>query len=450
MKTGYFGSDGIRGTFDEHPITAAFMRSLGFIIGCALEHSEQHLKCFIAKDTRASGDIIEDALLQGLRKAGAAVTLGGILPSAAVAFHVIRGGFDVGICVTASHNLASHNGVKLFDRKGCKLDDATQDKIEALLLKDSSKAPAAVGGEVTVANDAAKQYADFCLASLPPSYADFSGLKLVLDAANGALAVIAPDVFAALGAEIITIGTSPNGHNINEDCGVFHPEVLAAKVQQTGADLGIALDGDGDRLLLIDEQGVIFDGDDMLFIIATHLKRQGLLRGGVVGTQTTNSGLVSALTAMDIPFARAKIGDRHVVSLMKNNGWRLGGEQSGHLIMLDLLPSSDGILTALKVISVWRGAKSGDEHSLRQLNAGWQRRPTASLNLVPPDTTDTDAAKAAIAGIKASLGEDGLVLIRASGTENLIRILVEADELAQAEGIAKALADVIGQYGFAT
>lgn len=451
VKFSYFGSDGIRGQFGEHPITSAFMRSLGFAISKVLTRSSLLLKCFIAKDGRTSGDAIETALVQGLEEAEAVVTLGGILPSPAVSFHTAQGDFDVGICVTASHNPASHNGVKLFDRNGCKLVDAVQKQIETLLLKaDGARSKKTLAaGRAKVAPDAADDYARFCLASLPADI-DFSGLKLVLDAANGAAAAIAPNIFAKLGAEVITIGTSPDGDNINEGCGALYPGPLVDKVQQTGALLGIALDGDGDRLLLTDENGVLLDGDDLLFIIATHLKRQGRLAGGVVGTQITNSGLVKAFDDIGIPFARSKIGDRHVLALMQEKGWQLGGEKSGHVIWLDLLPSSDGILTALKVISAWRCDQSVNRLALSQLCRGWQRRPTATLNVVPPDTTDPDAANAAITNTKASLGTDGYVLIRASGTENLIRILVEANEITQAKQAAQELAGIVSKYGFAT
>ena len=289
-----------------------------------------------------------------------------------------------------------------------------------------------------------KRYADFCINSLP-SGVDLSGLHLVLDTANGAASAIAPKIFTALGVKITAIGASSNGESINQNCGALYPETLIAKIREVRADCGVALDGDGDRLILADQNGALLDGDDLLFMIATHLQQKNALQGGVVGTETTNSGLARAFAAQGIPFERAQVGERHVLERMQAKGWKLGGEQSGHLVLLDQLPSSDGILTAIQLLSAWQASGL----TLAELSAGWQRVTTATLNVAPVPVVDAEAAHAAIADIEQALGPNERILVRPSGTEDRIRILVEAESHTQAEQKATQLAEVIRRFGFA-
>ena len=456
MSVNYFGSDGIRGPFGTHPITSSFMQMLGFAVGKARRrHPDKPPRCFIAGDGRASGHAIEAALVAGLGKVGAHIALAGILPTPAVAFHMAQGDFDVGICITASHNAADHNGVKLFNQNGHKLTDADQDQIVQQCVErgaPENEASAPVNAQVAQADapqmlqmaDAAERYVDFCINSLP-SGVDLSGLHLVLDTANGAASAIAPKIFTALGVKITAIGASSNGENINQNCGALYPETLIAKIREVRADCGVALDGDGDRLILADQNGALLDGDDLLFMIATHLQQKNALQGGVVGTETTNSGLARAFAAQGIPFERAQVGERHVLERMQAKGWKLGGEQSGHLVLLDQLPSSDGILTAIQLLSAWQASGL----TLAELSAGWQRVTTATLNVAPVPVVDAEAARAAIADIEQALGPNGRILVRPSGTEDRIRILVEAESHTQAEQKATQLAEVIRRFGFA-
>lgn len=453
MKRLYFGSDGIRGQTGTVPITKDFVRLIGLAIGTFFQQKKAAAKparILVGQDTRASGATLVSALQEGLAATGSHVVLGSVLPSPAIAYLVIADGFDAGIAITASHNPHDHNGIKIFLANGCKSDDEAESAIEALLSKWQANPESASPTEIDaqIIPDASERYANFCRSALPDQV-NLAGVRLVLDCAHGAAAHIAPKLFAALGAEVQAIGVAPNGHNINLNCGALHTEALAELVIDKRADLGVALDGDGDRVVLVDNKGEVMDGDDLLFIAARSLKQAGKLQGGVVGTVMTNTGLEQALAKMHIPFARAAVGDRQVVSLMKKKGWQLGGENSGHLLHLDVLPSGDGIISALKAIYDWQG--SGKPlHIFRQ---GWKRLPQTLLNInCQSENSEHHQAKlqAVIEDVRQTLGKTGRLLIRPSGTEACIRVLVEAPAQDQADQLAGRLATAVKQFGFAS
>lgn len=447
MSRKYFGTDGIRGKVGDAPITPDFVMRLGYAAGRVLTGIDSHLAegahptVLIGKDTRISGYMLESALQAGLSAAGVDVLLTGPMPTPAVA-HLTRAlRAQAGIVISASHNPFEDNGIKFFSADGSKLPDAIEHAIEAELDKPMQVMPSAKLGKARRINDAAGRYVEFCKSTFPHML-DLRGLKIVLDCAHGATYHVAPDVFHELGAEVISIGNHPDGVNINDGCGSTHPHALCDKVLRHGADLGIAFDGDGDRVVMIDAAGTLLDGDQLLYIIAAHRKRAGMLGGGVVGTLMSNLGFEHALAKLDIPFARAKVGDRYVLELMNEKGWLLGGENSGHILCLDKHSSGDGIISALQVLHAVR--ESGKP--LHELASGLTLYPQVLVNVVVRQRIDLDGnaeIRQAVMDAESELNGSGRVLLRPSGTEPKVRVMVEGQQREQVENLAQRIADAV-------
>ena len=447
MSRKYFGTDGIRGKVGDAPITPDFVMRLGYAAGRVLTGIDSHLAggahptVLIGKDTRISGYMLESALQAGLSAAGVDVLLTGPMPTPAVA-HLTRAlRAQAGIVISASHNPFEDNGIKFFSADGSKLPDAIEHAIEAELDKPMQVMPSAKLGKARRINDAAGRYVEFCKSTFPHML-DLRGLKIVLDCAHGATYHVAPDVFHELGAEVISIGNHPDGVNINDGCGSTHPRALCDKVLRHGADLGIAFDGDGDRVVMIDAAGSLLDGDQLLYIIAAHRKQAGTLGGGVVGTLMSNLGFEHALAKLDIPFARAKVGDRYVLELMNEKGWLLGGENSGHILCLDKHSSGDGIISALQVLHAVR--ESGK--SLHELGSGLTLYPQVLVNVVVRQRIDLDGnaeIQQAVMDAESELNGSGRVLLRPSGTEPKVRVMVEGQQREQVESLAQRIADAV-------
>jgi phosphoglucosamine mutase len=395
----------------------------------------------IGKDTRVSGYMFESALEAGFVAAGVNVRLMGPLPTPGVAYMTRHFGCDFGVVISASHNPYEDNGIKFFDAAGGKLSDELEERIEAEIARGPVTRTSRELGRALRADESRVRYQEFCASTLPHGV-DLAGLKIVIDCANGAAYKVAPRTLADLGAEIVPIGCSPNGRNINDGCGSMAPDLLRLTVPGVRADLGIALDGDGDRLVLVDQYGVLIDGDQILYIIARALKRNGRLRGPVVGTVMSNLGLEVGLGSDDIPFRRAPVGDRHVLAMLKEAGGTLGGETSGHILCLDQTTTGDALIAALQVLAVMR--QSG--RSLAELAAGMQKYPQVLVNVKVATRYDPEAVpavQAALHRIESRLAADGRVVLRASGTESVIRVMVEAREHAAAQGAADELAAVV-------
>jgi len=395
----------------------------------------------IGKDTRLSGYMFEAALEAGFTAAGANVLLAGPLPTPAVAYLCRQLGADFGIVISASHNLYDDNGIKIFAAGGEKLTDEQETAIEALLDEPPVTLESTSLGRARRVDQARVDYQEFCKAMLPEG-TTLAGFKLVIDCAHGAAYKVAPRVLGELGAEIIPIGCSPNGRNINQGCGSTHPELLATTVIGVGASMGVALDGDGDRCVLVDEQGTLVDGDQLLYVLARDAQARGELRGPVVGTAMSNLGLEQALDALGIPFLRAAVGDRYVMAMLKANGGELGGETSGHVINLAKTSTGDGLATALQVLGVMQ--RTGER--LSALVAGMRRMPQTMINVRVGRQLDCDAVpeiRQAKAAAEAELGTRGRVVLRASGTEPLIRVMVEAAAAAEALSMAERLAETV-------
>lgn len=447
MSRKYFGTDGVRGRVGVAPITPDFVMRLGYAAGRVLAGSDTHAgkgthpTVLIGKDTRISGYMLEAALEAGLSAAGVDVLLTGPMPTPAVAYLTRALRAQVGIVITASHNPFEDNGIKFFSAEGTKLPDAIELAIEAELDKPMQVMPSAKLGKARRINDAAGRYIEFCKSTFPNAL-DLRGLKIVLDCAHGATYHVAPPVFHELGAEVVTIGVQPDGLNINHECGSTHTDALRKAVVEHGADLGIAFDGDGDRVLMTDASGKLLDGDQLLYIIAMHRKQRGKLGGGVVGTLMTNLALEHALAKADIPFARAKVGDRYVLELLSQNDWQIGGENSGHILALDKHSSGDGIIAALQVLYAMRaGGKS-----LAELGAGLELYPQVLVNVTVKQRIDLDgnaAIRNAVSAAESELNGSGRVLLRASGTEPKVRVMVEGQNRAQVEVLAQRIADVV-------
>ena len=444
MNRKYFGTDGVRGRVGEDPITPAFMMQLGYAAGKVLvgegkgHRSGDHPAVLIGKDTRISGYMLESALQAGLSAAGVDVYLAGPMPTPAVAYLTRALRLSAGIVISASHNPFDDNGIKFFSADGDKLPDATERAIEARLEEPLSCASSAKLGKAWRVNDAAGRYIEFCKSTFP-SFLDLRGLKLVVDSAHGATYHIARHVFHELGADVVAIGNQPDGLNINEDCGALHPQGLRTAVQEHVAHYGIAFDGDGDRVVIVDGAGASYDGDQLLYVIAAHRHRLGTLAGGVVGTQMTNLALEHALGRLDIPFARAKVGDRYVLELLLEKGWILGGESSGHIICLDKHTTGDGIVSALQVL--WALRESG--RSLAELSTPVELYPQVLINVRVAGRFEFQAApgvRAAVDAAERDLRGCGRVLLRASGTEPLIRVMVEGQSQRQVQNWAEAIA----------
>ena len=438
----YFGTDGIRGTVGVAPITPDFMLKLGWAAGRVLA-TQSGGTVLIGKDTRISGYMFESALEAGLSAAGVDTLLLGPLPTPAVSYLTRTFSAQAGIVISASHNPFQDNGIKFFGPNGKKLDDELELAIEAMVdLPLQTVAPNTLGKARRI-NDAIGRYIEFCKSTYTAD-SSLSGLRIVLDCAHGAGYQVGPKVFRELGAEVITLGDAPDGLNINREVGSTHPSALQDAVKAHRADLGIALDGDADRVVMVDNTGAIVDGDQILYIIAIHLQAQGRLEGGVVGTLMSNLGLQLQLAKRDIPFVRANVGDRYVVAEMSRLGWGLGGESSGHVVCGHATGTGDGIVTALQVVAAMRA--SGQ--TLKALAADLDLCPQTLINVriaEKVDLSENAQIQAAVEAAEAQMGERGRVLLRPSGTEPLIRVMVEADDAALAQSQAKEIALVVEQ-----
>jgi phosphoglucosamine mutase len=438
----YFGTDGIRGRVGEGPISADFVLKLGWAAGRALAR-EGHATVVIGKDTRISGYMFEAALEAGLVAAGANVRMLGPMPTPGVAYMTRSLRADAGIVISASHNPHYDNGIKFFSAQGEKLDDATELAIEAALDLPFSTVPSELLGKAARLEDARARYGEFCKSTLPEEF-DLRGLKLALDCAHGATYDIAPRLFAELGAEVSAIGVKPDGLNINDGVGSTHIDALCRHVIESGADLGIAFDGDGDRLQMVDREGRALDGDDLLYILATDWRESGRLQGPVVGTLMTNFGLEQAFGQRGIGFRRARVGDRYVHQMLVEGQGMLGGETSGHLLCLDRASTGDGIVSALQVLEVLR--RRGLE--LRALLDGLHKVPQRTANLRVPAGSrphETAAVQQELQRAQQALAGRGRAFVRASGTEPVVRVTVEADDAALVQELLDCLARAVTQ-----
>ena len=445
MTRKYFGTDGIRGTVGEAPITPDFVLKLGYAAGKVLARvgkGDERRTVLIGKDTRISGYMLESALEAGLCAAGVDVLLVGPMPTPAVAYLTRALRLSAGIVISASHNPYADNGIKFFSGAGAKLADKVESAIEAELARPLQCRTSAQLGKVRRIDDAAGRYVEFCKSTFP-AHLDLRGLRLVVDSAHGATYHIAQHVFHELGADVVAIGNHPDGFNINAGFGATSPRALQDAVKRERADLGIALDGDGDRLVMVDAKGEVYDGDQLLYVIASYRMRQRRqLRGGVVGTLMTNLGMEHALARLKIPFARAKVGDRNVLEMMQKRGWVLGGENSGHIICLDQHTTGDGLVSALQVLGALRGEKT----TLTKAAAAVKLYPQLLVNVRTRRDFDAGAnrgVRQAVAQAEAALGADGRVLLRASGTEPVIRVMVEGKVRSKVRTWAETIADAV-------
>jgi phosphoglucosamine mutase len=439
----YFGTDGIRGRVGEHPMTVDFALRLASAAGRVL--APQGGAVLIGKDTRVSGYMFEAALEAGFVAAGVNVMMMGPLPTPGIAYMTRRLKCNFGVVISASHNPFEDNGIKFFDGSGGKLSDELEEQIEAQLAAAPLTRASGELGRARRVDNTRVQYQEFCRSTLPEGM-DLAGLKIVVDCANGAAYKVAPRTLADLGADIVPIGSSPNGRNINIGCGSTAPELLQLTVPGVNAQVGIALDGDGDRVLMVDHLGRIVDGDQLLYIIACARQSQGTLRGPVIGTLMSNLGLELALRERGIAFERAAVGDRYVLARMRETGSILGGETSGHILCLDRTTTGDGLVSALQVLAVMR--QSGK--SLAELAAGMSRFPQVLLNVPVArryDPAGVPAISSLLARLEAQLGERGRIVLRPSGTEALIRVMVEAREESVARSCAERLAEAVRAVG---
>lgn len=436
----YFGTDGIRGRVGDGVITPEFVLKLGWAIGRVFA-KEHRSKILIGKDTRISGYMFESALQAGLSAAGVDIYLLGPMPTPAIAYLTRTFHAQAGIVISASHNPYHDNGIKFFSGEGTKLADDIEHEIEAMMDQPLVTVDSDLLGKAYRVDDAAGRYIEFCKSTIP-SKVDLSGLKVVVDCANGATYHIAPDVLKELGAEVIAIGDQPDGLNINQKCGSTEPELLQAAVLENEADLGVALDGDGDRLIMVDHTGKLVDGDELLFIIAKSQQRIGTGGTEIIGTQMSNLGLEHALQRHDMTLHRANVGDRYVMQMMKQKGGIIGGESSGHIICLDKTSTGDGIVAALQVLAEIQ--QTGD--SLNELSSAVVKYPQRLINVKiekQMDITNNNAVSAAVKAAENKLGDEGRVLLRASGTEPVIRVMVEGRDATLTNQLAEELADVI-------
>jgi len=442
MTKKYFGTDGIRGRVGVYPITPDFMLKLGWAAGMAFR-SKGACRILVGKDTRISGYMFESALEAGLSAAGADVMLLGPMPTPAIAYLTRTFHAEAGIVISASHNPHDDNGIKFFSGEGTKLPDDMELMIEELLDAPMTVVESDKLGKVSRINDASGRYIEFCKSSVPTS-TNFSGLKVVLDCAHGATYKVAPSVFNELGANVVVLSAQPNGLNINDNCGSTHMGQLQAAVLAEGADLGIAFDGDGDRVLMVDHTGAIVDGDELLFIIARDLQERGKLQGGVVGTLMSNLGLELALAELNIPFVRANVGDRHVIAGLQERDWQVGGENSGHIVCFQHTTTGDAIIAALQVLLALR--RRGE--SLAQARQALRKCPQVLVNVRfsgGVDPVEHPAVKEACARVTEAMKGRGRVLLRKSGTELLVRVMVEGDDENLVRGYADELAKLVSE-----
>lgn len=439
MGQKYFGTDGIRGFVGKDQITPEFCLRLSWAIGKVFATEDRRPHVLIGKDTRISGYMLESVLQSGFVSAGADVSLLGPIPTPAIAYLTRAVSADVGVVISASHNPFYDNGIKLFDGRGNKLGDALEREIEAMIDEQMICEDSESLGRASRINDATGRYVEFCKNSVPRDFS-LRGVKIVLDCAHGATYQVAPRVFEELGAEVTATSVEPNGLNINERCGSTHPEQLQQRVVEEAADLGIAFDGDGDRLVMVDAQGALLDGDELLFVITGSRLARKCMQGGVVGTVMTNLGLERALQEMSVPFVRSPVGDRQIMEALHQRKWTLGGEPSGHILTLDLCSTGDAIVAALQVLLAMQDADS----SLRDLAAGITKAPQILLNVAVNAPAAVSAHPDLVGAIKAqeqALGDRGRILVRPSGTEPLLRIMVEGEDENEVTRVAKDLAE---------
>lgn len=446
MTRKYFGTDGVRGRVGTEPITPDFILRLGYAAGRVLAQREGGVRpaVLIGKDTRISGYMLEAALQAGFTAAGVDVRLTGPMPTPAVAYLTRALRLSAGVVISASHNPFSDNGIKFFSAEGAKLADSTEHDIEAQLESPVSCVPSETLGRALRIGDAAGRYIEFCKSTYPNEF-NLRGLKIVVDCAHGAAYEVAPHVFHELGAEVVTIGASPNGFNINEGFGATHPEAVQLAVRSHRADLGISLDGDGDRVFMADASGRLYNGDELLYVLVADGVAQGK-QSGAVGTLMTNLAVENALVALGVEFARARVGDRYVLELLQQRGWIWGGEGSGHLLCLDKHTTGDGIVSALQVLSAMR--RSGK--SLTELTEPVKLYPQKLINVRIPlgfDWRSHAPLNEAQVEVERGLGSTGRVLIRASGTEPLLRVMVEARSDSAAREAAERLAGTLPVAG---
>ncbi|WP_454845239.1 phosphoglucosamine mutase [Pseudomonas farris] len=440
MSKKYFGTDGIRGRVGEYPITPDFMLKLGWAAGMAFR-SMGACKVLVGKDTRISGYMFESALEAGLTSAGADVMLLGPMPTPAIAYLTRTFHAEAGIVISASHNPHDDNGIKFFSGKGTKLPDDVELMIEELLDTPMTVVESSKIGKVSRINDASGRYIEFCKSSVPTG-TSFAGLKIVLDCAHGATYKVAPSVFRELGADVVVLSAHPNGLNINENCGSTHMEPLQAAVLAERADLGIAFDGDGDRVQMVDHTGAVVDGDELLFIIARDLQERGKLQGGVVGTLMSNLGLELALADLTIPFVRANVGDRYVISELLERDWQVGGENSGHIVCFSHTTTGDAIIAALQVLMALKRRAEG----LAQSRQALRKCPQVLINVRfggGANPLEHPTVKEASDRVTQAMAGRGRVLLRKSGTEPLVRVMVEGEDETQVRGYAEELAKLV-------
>ncbi len=440
MSRKYFGTDGIRGTVGQVPITPDFVLRLAHAVGCVIRRTQAQGRptVLIGKDTRISGYMLESALESGFSSAGVDVILLGPLPTPGVAYLTRALRASLGVVISASHNPYADNGIKFFSAQGTKLPDAWEQAVEAALEDTPVWADSSSLGKARRLDDAAGRYIEFCKSTFA-DHLTLRGLRIVVDAAHGAGYQVAPAAFYELGAEVSSIGVAPDGLNINRDVGATHPQALIEAVKARGADYGIALDGDADRLQLVDASGRLFNGDELLYVIAAERIACGEKPAGVVGTLMTNKAIELAFQAQGIPFARSKVGDRYVLEELEKRGWLIGGEGSGHLIVLDRHTTGDGLVSALQVLQACQ--RSGK--TVAQLLAGVTLFPQILINVRLPEGADWKSNRALsqeTLRVEAELGDDGRVLIRPSGTEPLLRVMVEASDAQRAQDCAERLA----------
>lgn len=445
MSRKYFGTDGVRGRVGVHPITPQFVMQLGYAAGKVLsglgDARGERTGVLIGKDTRISGYMLESALEAGLIAAGIDVYLAGPVPTPAVAYLTRALRLQAGIVISASHNPFDDNGIKFFSAHGAKLPDETEGAIEAALDGEMKTNSSDALGKAKRIDDAVGRYIEFCKSTFPAEL-DLRGLKIVVDSAHGATYHIAQNVFHELGADVIAIGAQPDGRNINDGFGATAPDNLRKAVVGHKADVGIALDGDGDRLVMVDNAGKLYDGDQLLYVIAKHRQAQGKMHGGVAGTLMTNLAFEHAMQKLGIPFKRARVGDRYVMELLQQQGWQLGGENSGHIICLDKHSTGDGIISALQVLHALRSGKQ----TLGEATSGLHMYPQVLINVRVAKGDDFlchDQVQAAVSVAEKNLNGKGRVLLRPSGTEPLLRVMVEGEDSKLVEQSARNIADAV-------
>ncbi len=444
MTKKFFGTDGVRGAVGVEPITPKTIVHLGWALGTVIKKHYGKGSVLVGKDTRVSGYLLESAMEAGLSSAGMDVTMLGPLPTPAIAYLTQTARANAGVVISASHNHYSDNGIKFFSPNGTKISDSIQDEIEALMTQQMSVVPSNELGKASRMDDAVGRYVEFCKGTIPRRMS-FKGLKVALDCANGAAYQSAPAAFHELGADIHVINNHPNGFNINNACGSTHIEGLQALVLEKQCDVGIAFDGDADRVLMVDKNGDVVDGDQLLFVIANSLHKQGRLKGGVVGTVMSNLGMQKAFEERDVPFVRAKVGDRYVMQELKARDWVIGGESSGHIICLDKTTTGDGLVSALQVLTQVQFMAQ----PLHELAAKMQMYPQTMINVElsqganAAQICELDAVINAVLDAETKLAGTGRVLLRPSGTEPVIRVMVEGQDNDRVQACCEEISAVV-------